>query len=87
MLPPPRRRRDPKDDDRHFNRLDTQQGWLSTGRCILASPYARVPAPLRPWHRAPDGLAMTFGYIAGRPAAGVTGYEDARGIVGTEVRA
>jgi hypothetical protein len=30
---------------------------------------------------------MTFGYIVGRPAAGVTGYEDARGIVGTEVRA
>ena len=33
------------------------------------------------------GPAMTFGYIAGRHAAGVTGYEDARGIVGPEVHA
>ena len=24
-----RRRRDPKDDDRHFSRLDAQRGWLS----------------------------------------------------------
>jgi hypothetical protein len=30
---------------------------------------------------------MTFCYIAGRHAAGAAGYEDARGIVGTEVRA
>ncbi len=33
------------------------------------------------------GPAMTFGYIAGRHAAGVTGYEDARGIVRPEVHA
>jgi succinate dehydrogenase/fumarate reductase flavoprotein subunit len=33
------------------------------------------------------GPAMTFGYIAGRHAAGVTGYEDARGIVRLEVHA
>ncbi len=33
------------------------------------------------------GPAMTFGYIAGRHAAGVTGYEDACGIVRPEVHA
>jgi succinate dehydrogenase/fumarate reductase flavoprotein subunit len=33
------------------------------------------------------GPAMTFGYIAGRHAAGVTGYEDARRIVRPEVHA
>lgn len=33
------------------------------------------------------GPAMTCGYIAGRHAAGVTGYEDARGIVRPEVHA
>jgi predicted oxidoreductase len=57
------------------------------GLCAAGTDMASVMGGHYPAGRINLGPAMTFGYIAGRHVAGVTGYEDARGIVRPEVHA